>query len=179
MVKPVEKFADPITCPHCGKKSGDGRSVGGFKTHIRFCGVTLAEHLWSRVRKTDGCWLFTGAINTTGYGMVSLHGKKNQPAHRISWELVNGPIPKGLFALHKCDTPRCVRPDHLFLGTDADNSTDKARKGRAGIKLTAEKARAIKAMLAQNVLQYEIAAQFGVTPAIVSAIHRGRIWRFA
>lgn len=64
-----------------------------------------------------------------GYGRVRRAGRM-QYAHRVAWEEVNGPIPDGLLVLHRCDNPPCVRPEHLFLGTDADNARDKAEKGR-------------------------------------------------
>jgi len=84
---------------------------------------------WAKVRKTDGCWLWT-ASTLGDYGCLAIN-RKNRGAHRISYELHYGPIPKGMFVCHRCDTPRCVRPEHLFLGTPKDNSLDMTRKGRA------------------------------------------------
>lgn len=77
----------------------------------------------------SGCWIWTGHIRTNGYGAMSIKSKL-QYAHRISWELHNGPIPEGLFVLHKCDNPPCVNPDHLFIGTQKDNLQDAFKKGR-------------------------------------------------
>jgi hypothetical protein len=70
-----------------------------------------------------GCWIWLGAANR--YGMV-----RGDRAHRVSWKTFRGPIPHGLHVLHKCDTPLCVNPDHLFLGTHLDNMKDKEEKGR-------------------------------------------------
>ena len=77
-----------------------------------------------------GCWLWMGSIDSKGYGGIKVDGKQ-MGAHRRSWVLANGPIPDRLHVLHKCDTPSCVNPSHLFLGTNYDNVQDMVRKGRA------------------------------------------------
>ena len=87
---------------------------------------------WSKVQKTDGCWLWTGSRNRTwAYGRFrSGPGRRSVLAHRFAWELVHGPIPGGLFVCHHCDNPSCVNPEHLFLGTHTDNMRDMVNKGR-------------------------------------------------
>lgn len=77
----------------------------------------------------SGCWFWLGSLNNAGYGRISIGGKSTL-THRVSWQVRNGPIPDGLFILHRCDIPCCVNPDHLFLGTAKDNMTDCSRKGR-------------------------------------------------
>lgn len=92
----------------------------------------LAEKFWEKVRKTDGCWEWIGAT-VARYGVLyvgegdRLVAKK---AHRLSWEMQNGPIPPGMLMCHTCDNPPCVNPAHLFLGTIADNNLDREAKGR-------------------------------------------------
>lgn len=78
----------------------------------------------------SGCWLWSDAPDDCGYGRLGLPGNQMVKAHRLSYELHRGPIPDGLQVLHSCDTPPCVNPDHLFLGTHDDNMADRERKGR-------------------------------------------------
>lgn len=87
-----------------------------------------SDRFWAKVARSDGCWDWSGAA-VHGYGVLQVDGAPRR-AHRISWEMVNGPIPDGLFVCHHCDNKRCVRPDHLFLGTHQDNMDDAKRKGR-------------------------------------------------
>lgn len=79
--------------------------------------------------KKTGCWLWTGSITTCGYGQINIKYKRYL-AHRLSWNVHNGAIPKGFFVCHKCDNPPCVNPDHLFIGTHRDNMQDMLKKGR-------------------------------------------------
>lgn len=100
---------------------------------MRYDGAFI-KHFWSRVRKTRGCWLWTGyrADKGRGHGFIQARKISPQPmlTHRVAWELTYGPIPRGKCVLHKCDNPGCVRPSHLFLGTRRDNNLDRHRKGR-------------------------------------------------
>lgn len=103
--------------------------------------VPLVQRFWSNVRKTDSCWFWTGSTNKWGYGKTTESGARGKTvsAHRVSWLLHNGPIPDGLWVLHKCDEHyapgdisyrRCVNPAHLYLGTHRDNTQDTVRTGR-------------------------------------------------
>lgn len=97
----------------------------------------VVKRFWAKVRKTDGCWEWTGSRDRKGYGRLSIGSrldgsKRPHGAHRIAWVLARGSIPNGLSVLHHCDNPRCVRPDHLWLGTIADNNRDMFAKGRDG-----------------------------------------------
>jgi hypothetical protein len=97
---------------------------------------TTEQRFWAKVDKTLGlgigdCWLWTGATNDSGYGKLSANGSQAYRAHRFSYELVHGLLPKAVCVLHRCDVRRCVRPDHLFEGDRATNNKDAASKGRA------------------------------------------------
>lgn len=101
---------------------------------------TEEDKFWSYVKKADGdgCWEWQGGMvkkteyGGRGYGAFAPKTGEITPAHRYAYELLIGPIPDGLLACHKCDNPRCVRPDHIFPGTDLDNMRDMIAKGRAG-----------------------------------------------
>src|SRR5262245_56294238 len=89
---------------------------------------SVKRRFWSKVQKTETCWLWTGA-KTRGYGAINIDHHAVL-AHRVSYELHIGPIPDGLYVLHRCDVHACVRPDHLFLGTHLDNIQDMVLKKR-------------------------------------------------
>lgn len=89
-----------------------------------------AADFWSRVDKSGDCWLWVGSKDEKGYGTVRYRGK-TEKAHRVSWEIANAAPAGAMFVCHKCDNPSCVRPDHLFLGTNHDNALDRHMKGRS------------------------------------------------
>ncbi len=92
----------------------------------------LAERFWSKVVRGEGCWIWAASVDDHGYGRFGIGRLRIEPAHRVAWMVANGPIPDGLSVLHRCDNPPCVRPDHLFLGTQRDNMRDMIAKGRGG-----------------------------------------------
>lgn len=143
------------------------------------------DRFWAKVRKSDGCWLWTGGrLGQNGYGQFGMRRAdgKHYPhyAHRVAWELVNGPIPQGQWVLHHCDVQLCVRPDHLFLGTQFHNMQDASAKGRLNVprptrrKLTDDEREDVRREYAAGgVTLGQLAAQRGVTKAFIwQIVHR-------
>jgi hypothetical protein len=130
----------------------------------------------------SGCWIWSGGLNSTGYGCAVYEGKQ-QLVHRIVYKLTKGEIPAGMYVCHKCDIRSCINPDHLFLGTSKDNTQDAILKNRlarggkhGGVKLTEKDVKNIRELFAQNVPQTEIANIYGVSKGTIWDIKEGRNW---
>lgn len=131
------------------------------------------------------CWVWTGAGRGGGYGVFWWDASRPLiPAHRAAWELYYGSRPDSLNVCHHCDNRRCVRPEHLFLGTDSDNVQDALRKGRFSqgersylARLTENAVREIRAALANGERPTRIAHRYGVVRGAVYNIRNRTTWR--
>ena len=135
-----------------------------------------------------GCWLWCGASLNAGYGLMWAHGR-NELAHRLAYEVAFGAIPKGLHVLHKCDTPACINPSHLFVGTRSDNMQDMMAKGRRGdtalrgeanhfSKLTESDVSAIRVEYARGgISQRNLAAKRGLDELTIYRIVNRKSWK--
>lgn len=168
------------------KRGKDGR----VNTHLPF-----EERFWMRVnkegpipphnKKVGRCWVWTGTI-LGRYG-ITRHNYQCYLVHRKSWEMVNGPVPEGLFVLHRCDNTLCVRPSHLFVGDTKDNMQDRDSKGRqargetnGNHKLTETEVKEIIKTCRPGSSKAGFAAmgrKFNVYWKTVSRIVNGRRWR--
>lgn len=161
----------------------------------------ILKRFWAKVRKTDRCWLWTASTRNKGYGAFgyTLNGETVQDrAHRFSYRLHKGEIPDGMVVCHTCDTPACVNPDHLFLGTKADNNKDMTEKGRRipggthcgdsgqwirgeahhGAKMNKESVLEIRALYATGHWSYsKLAKKFNINISAVSKIVTRKHWK--
>ena len=142
------------------------------------------KKFWSKVDKTKNCWEWTGRYHKQGYGFMDIN-KKGELTHRISWVINRGKIPKGICVLHKCDNPKCVNPDHLFLGTHTDNMRDMVSKGRRFHTfgentphriLNDFQVIEIKKLLKLKFPYKELAKAFGVSRSTINDIVSGYTW---
>jgi len=140
----------------------------------------MEERFWSKVNKTETCWLWTGNIHK-GYGRIGIDYKMKK-AHQVSWLLSGNTIPEGYVIRHKCRNRNCVNPEHLETGTPAENCADKLRDGtqprgeNAGkAKLTEAQVLDIRARATEY--QDDLAKEFGVKQAHISSIILRKSWK--
>ncbi len=153
--------------------------------------TSVSDRFWSKVDITGDCWLWTGSLNRkNGYGVLSVYDSEQQRhlkmvASRVCYILHFGPIPKGLDVCHHCDNRRCVKPEHLFLGTRKENLQDMVSKGRAcdgekgpRSKLTDQKVQDIRRRYAAGgVSQSQLAREYGVRQPTLNWIVRQKTWK--
>jgi hypothetical protein len=200
-----QKRTIPRICEQCGNRflslpPGPSRPLSRFCSRLcqavqcapfHKC-IPLEDRFWAKVDKhgADDCWLWTGAIGNSGYGSLLRQGRQSPRvlAHRLSYELANGPIPDGFFVCHNCpggDNKRCVNPQHLFLGTPQENTDDAVMKGQQPrgermrkSPLTDNAIRTIRARYAAGgVTQDTLAQEHGVTRSNISVIIARKTWR--
>jgi len=161
----------------------------GFDYHLETLEIlrkAQAERFWSRVDKSGECWLWTGTVQNRagrageGYGVTG----DCRLAHRVSWQLINGPVPSGAQVLHSCDRPRCVRPEHLRLGSPAENSfemvlRDRSTRGErsSSAKLTATQVIHLRDQAAAGVSHKVLAYRYGISLRHVLGIVEWRFWK--
>jgi hypothetical protein len=155
---------------------------------IHASNTTPHDQFWARLDTTSsptGCWLWTGAKDPCGYGNLKRDGRYSK-AHRVAYELANGPIPKGVRVLHRCDNPPCCNPDHLFLGSQRDNIVDRNTKGRGNYavgtghyltRLTEDDVREIRRLHAEGTKQSVLAARYNLGRTTLWLIVHRHTWK--
>lgn len=142
---------------------------------------TPEQRFWRNVEQTNTCWLWRGAKVLTGYGHLTVDGKRKY-AHRFSFELHNRTLSDEEVVCHRCDNPSCVNPEHLFAGSIADNNRDMWTKGRGrGLdphngKLTVDQRRDAVQRVLEGETKTEVAAQFGVTRQAINHLVKAGIY---
>jgi hypothetical protein len=152
---------------------------------------TLEDRFWAKVerRSDDECWEWRASVDTRGYGNFGVTRNDGtgqyimQRAHRVAWELTNGPLQRSMHLCHTCDNRKCVNPRHLFVGNPKINMADCVAKGRLNdrsgennprAKLTADDVRAIR--VSAEPLSV-LATKYGVAKSVVGYARNGKTWR--
>lgn len=141
----------------------------------------ISQRFWQHVDKrgSNECWKWNGTIDHSGYGVLAVRGKR-LAAHRLSWIFAHGEIPSGMVICHRCDTPPCVNPSHLFLGTLSDNTQDMIRKGRnfnGTTKLTPEQVVEIRSPQSITRRLADVASDYGVHYMTIFNIRHRISWK--
>lgn len=136
------------------------------------------ELFWSKITRGNGCWTWKGSPSRSGYGQHWFRGKLWY-SHRLAWTLTHGPIPHGMFVLHRCDNRLCARPEHLELGTHEKNTADAVARGRfkGNRKLTSQQVQRIRTLAAAGIPRRMLAKKFGVQHNQISRIVRRLSWK--
>lgn len=165
---------------------------------------STVKRFWNKVDKSGECWTWTASKNNKGYGQLMTEPgeifttKRPVLAHRMSWMIHFGAIPKDMEICHKCDNPQCVNPNHLFLGTHTDNMRDMIRKGKGAMnqpnvmtvcpekrhwgerngqaKLTASQVREIRIGFQIGYSMNELGNMYGITRHAIGRIVRRQAW---
>lgn len=178
-----------VLCRYCGAVAPPGRIFCDVECYRqKRLGEPIEQRFWSKVNRSGDCWLWTASRWSSGYGQFSLPAGRNKRktigAHVFAYELANGPVPDGLEIMHRCDTPLCVRPDHLMVGTHLLNVQDAAAKGKYRVsrpskqKLSATQVQDIRSLVASGEKQIRVAERFGVSEGYISRIMRGTLRQY-
>lgn len=184
-------------CAHCGSAfAKDPRNTHAYWAKAKYCGHACAgkanserfaairptkrDKFEQQIAKSDGCWIWTGLTDKDGYGLLNYDGVQYR-ANRVALELDGRPVSEGLYACHHCDTPACVRPDHLYAGTPLENSRDAVARGQSPrgerqhmAKLTEDAVRHIRS---SSESEKALALKFGVSDAAIYMVRAGKTWR--
>ena len=126
-------------------------------------------------RPAGGCWIWQGAKDRDGYGVIA-DGGRTHAAHRVGFELFKRPLPPGSLLMHSCDTPSCVNPAHLSIGTKRTNAADMTAKGRRSSKLTRKQALQIRTRALAGEACSALAREFMVAESTIRSIRSGSAW---
>lgn len=172
-----------LACGNCGREF---HPISGRVNSSKYCSrICASKHIGpvptsleskffkhTDIRESAECWPWEGPRSPNGYGQVSCAGDKRS-AHRLSYEIFNGPIPAGMVVRHVCDNPSCVNPEHLLLGSKADNSRDMMMRGRGQAKMTEAQAVEIKG---SSLSVGALSERYGVSVTAIRDIKNGKTW---
>ena len=141
------------------------------------------DRFWSKIKKTQGCWIWQGSVGSHGYGRFTRGRQWEETAHRIAYAMSHGPIPKGLVVRHACDNRLCCNPAHLSAGTQAQNVQDAVIRSKLNQLLTLDQVLEIRERLAgvpkgaRTGIGLALAEEYGVTPSTISVIKHNKRWK--